>query len=219
MLHYIRGGSTCEATLKIMEEATAVLNEQMKPSETKYLKSTFLAQADWELFKTYVNTMDSETLIQEIEQRTTEAMIDLLPERYKILTTLSHEFSIEDVSEGPLIAKLRSRGLIKTELDLRIELNSIIQDSSFIDETRSIGEALEENRNAGLRYKRKFLPTLCSNARKKPNDFEYPYVIKILDEFYSIRLNNWDKFTSFCYDDRIKIYSSQEIHNCLYQNQ
>lgn len=225
MLHHYAGGRASAGILGIMEESYKIHQLQLQPNHALYMKAIHLAMSGDRKWLEIINLRDQ--LNGVYTRQGADDLIKLLrgtelPQEIKDLGSVIESSS---VATGMAMSRLRSMGLIMTELDVRVALDSQIKETAIYD-TRPMGQVLNEIKEKERAFKNMGAKTLEQLAEimeygpeeyrvEKPDIDNTNAVIDTLRNYYSMRRENATMYTSFAYTDTIRLFKTADIEGYL----
>jgi hypothetical protein len=226
---YTRGRSI-RAIVGVMAETVKIHLNEMKPAESFFLKSSHLAQMGdkrWLEYITAYRSLQSEGGLSRAETNSLLRALEgsQLPSEMLDLAT---DIEPANASIGVAISHLRNDGFIFTELDVKMLLNKRAKERAVFGTVpmRQVLQELEEEQRlfktnhwkvlteiAGSnREMRELTSNLLSSYEGEADDDK---VRSIMRQYYTIRAESHNRFSSFMYSDTVKVFKASEVLTLL----
>jgi regulation of enolase protein 1 (concanavalin A-like superfamily) len=224
-LKLMQKGKSFGTTLGIMLEAKMINHHEMKPKESVFVKLAHIAETGYqswfesigmlETMKYFGYSADSINQLRSLEP---------LP---GYLNDIGIKVPIEDISIGSAISHLRSQGVIMTELDVRLLIESLKKTQAITGNIpmREVLQEIETQKFITKKISLKFLRsitevhplitgTISSRYESLPKTLDEDFY-QLTAEYYHI-VNEYANFlSSFFYTEEINIFRTQDVLNLL----
>jgi len=223
MFRYRRGRAR-RGIVGIMKESTMLLNGQIEPSETFFVKNLSLATSGdirWEAIRSIALKTDEQWNSVGLDKPTPLELTDeeIVPPE---LLVKSDVVKPRDALTGIAISFLREKGYLLTEYDLvqKAQEKKRLEALWGRVPLKDIADQIELRKQ---KYKEAFLETLSLmdtsekihpdvvNALSKIKDPFDPESLQIMDRYYRLRVEQASYITSFIYNDRIRIFRTKDV--------
>jgi len=228
-MHYYTRGKSRRAIVGVMEEAIAVNLGSLSPKDTFFLRSSHLANMGDHVWLKYESAY--RTLLERGELTASEAN-DLLAATEGTtlpadILTFGVEINPDNYVVGSSIAQLRKDGLLMSEIDVKVLLDSRKREQAVMGE-KPIGILMNEIRESQVAFKSNHLKTLSEisgrdstireslNARRLMLPDEPDTTFRdILYTYYRLRSESHALYSSFFYTDTIRVFKTSEISDYI----
>jgi hypothetical protein len=211
-LHKFAGGKARTGILAIMDEASLIQSNKLKPKDSIYMQANHYAQTGNQALNRMV---ENKLLFSSMSAGEKLNLLNSCKGENPLPDTLMEKsITIEPENKliGSAISDLRRNGLVMTELDVRLKLISEEKFFSVLGE-RNMGEvktSLDFLRSSSKKNGFKLLSEILPNKNKK--EILYENTKKVMNSYFTSRAKR-DDITSLSYAGIIRVFKTADVLN------